>query len=108
MEITLGVLLIFVLITSAFLIALQIRKPAPPIDNQSLVLLQGQLNSLQGRLDEFGKTVSDTLQDSSKLTNTWLDNAAKVVGDLREKVGEIHEVGKAAAELLNIMRAPKL
>jgi len=40
--------------------------------------------------------------------NTRLDNAAKVVGDLREKVGQIHEVGKAAAELVNILRAPKL
>ena len=40
--------------------------------------------------------------------NSRLDNAAKVVGDLREKVGQIHEVGKAAAELVNIMRAPKL
>ena len=27
---------------------------------------------------------------------------------LREKVGQIHEVGKAAAELVNILRAPKL
>jgi DNA recombination protein RmuC len=40
--------------------------------------------------------------------NTRLDNATKVVGDLREKVGQIHEVGKAAAELVNILRAPKL
>ena len=30
------------------------------------------------------------------------------MGDLREKVDQIHEVGKAAAELVNILRAPKL
>src|SRR5437879_11215810 len=40
--------------------------------------------------------------------NTRLDKAAGVIGDLREKVGQIHEVGKAAQELVNIMRAPKL
>jgi DNA recombination protein RmuC len=38
------------------------------------------------------------------------DQAAlvQVVGDLREKVGQIYEVGKAAEDLVNIMRAPKL
>src|SRR4029453_17479045 len=80
----------------------------PQIDNQPLVLLQNELTSLQGRLDNFGKTVGETLQNSTNSMNTRLDNAAKVVGDLREKVGQIHEVGKAAAELVNILRAPKL
>src|SRR5208337_3565200 len=63
---------------------------------------------LQQRLDAFGQTVAENLQQSSTSMNTRLDNAAKVVGDLREKVGQIHEVGKAAAELVNILRAPKL
>jgi DNA recombination protein RmuC len=63
---------------------------------------------LQERLDKFGQTVAENLQSSTASMNTRLDNAAKVVGDLREKVGQIHEVGKAAAELVNILRAPKL
>jgi DNA recombination protein RmuC len=63
---------------------------------------------LQERLDKFGQTVAENLQQSSTAMNSRLDNAAKVVGDLREKVGQIHEVGKAAAELVNILRAPKL
>src|SRR6266496_3506958 len=108
MEIALVALGIFVIAALVAIIALQLRKPAPPPESQSLVLLQNQLNSLQGRLDKFGQTVSDTLQNSTASMNTRLDNAAKVVGDLREKVGQIHEVGKAAHELVNIMRAPKL
>src|SRR5437660_1449498 len=108
MEIALVVLGIFVIVALVAIIALQLRKPAPPAENQSLGLLQSQLNSLQERLDKFGQTVSDTLQNSTASMNTRLDNAAKVVGDLREKVGQIHEVGKAAAELVNILRAPKL
>src|SRR5438874_5641123 len=108
MEIALVALGIFVIVALVAIIALQLRKPAPPAENQSLGLLQNQLNSLQGRLDKFGQTVSDTLQNSTASMNTRLDNAAKVVGDLREKVGQIHEVGKSAAELVNILRAPKL
>jgi DNA recombination protein RmuC len=106
MEIALGAFAALVLIALVALIALQLRKPMPA--ENPLGLLQNQLNSLQERLDNFGRTVSDTLQNSTDSMNTRLDNAAKVVGDLREKVGEIHEVGKAAAELVNILRAPKL
>ena len=83
------------------------RNKAPPPD-QSFLLIQQQMNGLQERLDKFGQTVAENLQQSSAAMNTRLDNAAKVVGDLREKVGQIHEVGKAAAELVNILRAPKL
>jgi len=70
MEIALGILVILVLVALAVLIALQIRKPAPAADNQSLGLLQNQLNSLQERLDKFGQTVSDTLQNSTASMNT--------------------------------------
>jgi len=82
------------------------QKPETP--DQAALLLQQQLHAMQERLDKFGQTVAENLQQSTASMNIRLDNAAKVVGDLREKVGQIHEVGKAAAELVNIMRAPKL
>src|SRR5438876_9520585 len=75
---------------------------------QSALMLQQQLNSLQERLDAFGQSVTQNLQQSTASMNTRLDKAAEVIGNLREKVGQIHEVGKAAQELVNIMRAPKL
>jgi len=76
--------------------------------DQGTLMLQQQLNALQQRLDAFGQTVSQNLQQSTASMNTRLDKAAEVVGDLREKVGQIHEVGRAAQELVHIMRAPKL
>src|SRR5882762_4238704 len=82
------------------------RKTQQP--DQSALMLQQQLNSLQQRLDVFGQSVTENLQQSTASMNTRLDKAAGVIGDLREKVGQIHEVGKAAQELVNIMRAPKL
>lgn len=89
-----------------FVLMRERNKPQQP--DQSSLMLQQQLNSLQERLDAFGQTVSVNLQQSTASMNTRLDKAAEVVGDLREKVGQIHEVGKAAQELVNIMRAPKL
>jgi len=80
----------------------------PQQADQSLLMLQQQVSAFQERLDKFGQTVAENLQQSAAQMNSRLDNAAKVVGDLREKVGQIHEVGKAAADLVNILRAPKL
>jgi len=103
------VLSLFTLVAVVVLLVVILRernKPQQP--DQSMVMLQQQFNAMQERLDKFGQTVADNLQQSTASMNTRLDNAAKVVGDLREKVGQIHEVGKAAAELVNIMRAPKL
>jgi DNA recombination protein RmuC len=89
-----------------FVILRKGNKPSQP--DQSVLMLQQQLSSLQQRLDAFGQSVTDNLQHSTASMNTRLDKAAGVIGDLREKVGQIHEVGKAAQELVNIMRAPKL
>ncbi len=107
MDIAIIILLALVLIV---VLVLVFRKPAPPPlpDNQPLVMLQNQLNALQERLDKLNQTVTENLQQSTSSMNTRLDNAARVVSDLREKVGQIHEVGKAAADLVGIMKSPKL
>jgi len=97
------------LVVLALLVILLLRtRPKPAPADQSLLMLQQQLVEMQNRMDRLSDTVAGSLRDSTEQMNTRLDNAAKVVGDLREKVGQIHEVGKAAAELVNIMRAPKL
>ena len=107
-----GLAIVFSLLTLAAVIVLMVvflrERNKSPQPDQSFLLIQQQMNGLQERLDKFGQTVAENLQQSSAAMNTRLDNAAKVVGDLREKVGQIHEVGKAAAELVNILRAPKL
>jgi DNA recombination protein RmuC len=100
-----GVTLVGVL--ALLIVVIRERTKAQQPD-QSALMLQQQLTSLQQRLDAFGQTVTQNLQQSTSSMNTRLDKAAEVVGDLREKVGQIHEVGKAAQELVNIMRAPKL
>jgi DNA recombination protein RmuC len=99
--------LLLLLLLGLFFVFVRTRpKPQPP--DQSLLLLQQQLNALQQRLDAFGETVAKNLQDSTAQMNTRLDSAARIFAEVKEKVGIVHEVGKAAQELVNIMRAPKL
>jgi DNA recombination protein RmuC len=94
-------------VVAVLFVVLRERNKIQPVD-QSTLMLQQQLNALQQRLDAFSQTVTQNLRQSADSMNTRLEKAAEVVGDLREKVGQIHEVGKAAQELVNIMHAPKL
>ncbi len=77
--------------------------------NAALVQSLQQTNQgISQRFDSLNASLTKNLQQSAQTMNERLDKAAQVVGDLREKVGQIHEVGKAASELVNILRAPKL
>jgi DNA recombination protein RmuC len=95
-------------ILALLVIVLRGRGKQQQQPDQGSLMLQQQMNALQERLDAFGQTVSRNLQQTTDSMNSRLDKTAEVVGDLREKVGQIHEVGKAAQELVCIMRAPKL
>ena len=109
MELAVIIIGLLTLVAVAALIVVILReRNKPPQPDQSLLMLQQQMSAFQERLDKFGQTVAENLQQSAAQMNSRLDNAAKVVGDLLEKVGQIHEVGKAAADLVNILRAPKL
>jgi DNA recombination protein RmuC len=93
----------------AVVLAVVLRdRNRPKESDPAVTMLQQQLGTFHQRLDQLSQTVTTNLQQSTASMNQRLDNAAKVVGDLREKVGQIHEVGKAAADLVNILRAPKL
>lgn len=74
-----------------------------------------QLNALTQQVNERLKENTDVQQSSSKAVGERLDNAARVVGALRENLGRletasqhIHDVGKNIASLQEILRAPKL
>src|SRR5947207_15784728 len=61
--------------------------------DQSALMLQQQLKSLQERLDTFGQSVTQNLQQSTASMNTRLDKAAGMISALQEKVGQLHESG---------------
>ncbi len=73
----------------------------------ALMLLQNQLNAVQQRLDSFAQVVQQSLQTSSSEVGQRLEQTGRVVADLREKVGQIEEVGRAAVEMVQLLRAPK-
>jgi len=66
-------------------------------------------------LQKVNTDLTQTLQNVDKNVNSRLDTAAKVIGDVQRKLGEVHETTKQVQEtakdissLQDILRAPKL
>ena len=99
------VALVLILAVLGFLVFLQ-NKPKPQ-DNSNL-LLQQQINALQEQLRL-------SLEGSSGQIAQRLDNAARIVGDLSNKMVRVEEatkqvleVGKDMSSLQQLLKAPKL
>lgn len=71
------------------------------------VLIQW-LRSMQTSIEHQTSDVSRQLQFNSKQLNERLDTAARVIGDLKQNLGEMSEVGKGIKSLQEFLQSPKL
>ncbi len=92
-------------------LVLELRRAKPPAD---LLLLQQQMQGFQDRLDRFNENVSAKLQQGNQQLSERLDNAAKVVGEVQNRLGklaqtneQILDISKNIATLEDMLRAPK-
>ncbi len=78
-------------------------------------LINQQLGQVLGHVSDRPKDHSDILQKTQQSVGERLDNAARVVGNVQKSLGgleeanrKIYDVGKDIASLQEILRAPKL
>jgi DNA anti-recombination protein RmuC len=83
--------------------------------NRNISLLTEQFRAINEQVSHQLQLVNQQLQNSSGQIGQRLDTARQVIGEVREKLGElsktseqIHEVGKNIATLQEILRPPKL
>lgn len=76
---------------------------------------QQQVATLTQQLNERMKETSTTLHSTQESVGQRLDNAARVVGDLQKKLGNleesskrIYDLGQGLQELKDILKSPKL
>ena len=101
------------------LIILFVRKEQPKNDDQQMLMLNQRMDSLirdlTGGMQTVRKEMQDTLLQTNKGLSERLDNAARVVGGVENKLGKLEEVtkkifdvGKDISSLQEILRAPKI
>lgn len=77
-----------------------------------LKTMQSSIENTNKALNEAmrGQTsdVSKLLQANTKQLNDRLDTAARVIGDLKQNLGEMSEVGKGIRSLQEFLQSPKL
>jgi len=111
LETTLLIIGVLLLAGLAWLIVSS-RKPQGA--DPALQLLQQQMQGFQERLDRFNESVTAKLQQGNQQLSERLDNAAKVVGEVQNRLGklsqtneQILDISKNIASLEDMMRAPK-
>lgn len=126
-----GLIIGAAIIAAAALVAFLLRRPpAPGADDSSLAFLQNQLNAnaqqtaqqldaLRATLHETMQTlstqVSGTLTQTNRTIGDRLDNTTKVMGDVRQQLGQLKEssqrmieMGQDISKLQDILQPPKL
>jgi len=93
----------------------QLRGHLTQVLDNSVQSIQGQLGQLLGHVNDRLKENADVLNSTQQSLGERLDNAARVVGQVQRSLGgleeanrKIYEVGKDIASLQEILRAPKL
>ncbi|HLB94990.1 MAG TPA: DNA recombination protein RmuC [Nitrospiria bacterium] len=115
MEFTILLMVLVLLIAvGAGLVLIVFRLGSKPQDTTFLVMQQ-QLDAFREQMNQQLAAVTQQLQTTTGLIGSRLDNAAKVVGEVRQNLGElskatqqVFDVGKDIASLQEILRAPKL
>ena len=79
---------------------------------QWLKTTQGDLSQLQQSLTQTlnssNQNVTNTLQQSYQQLHQRLDNAAKVIGELKKETGKFSEIGRSMQDLQDFLNSPKL
>src|SRR3989344_8525614 len=113
-------ILILVIIAGFIVIGYLVRKELSKLTEKKedstltewLKSMQSSIESTNKALNEAmrGQTsdVSKLLQSNTKQLNERLDTAARVIGDLKQNLGEMSEVGKGIRSLQEFLQSPKL
>ncbi|MBI1911021.1 MAG: DNA recombination protein RmuC [Deltaproteobacteria bacterium] len=131
MEIAIVVLLGFLVLGVLWLIIIMSRRAEGRSDSQAqldslraelqnsltsnLRLVNSQLANVTSQVTEQLSSVNMQLQSSTGQINQRMDNAARMVGEVRQSLGaltkateQIYEIGKDISGLQEILKAPKL
>ena len=114
------IILIFVILAGFAVLAWLAKRELSKLnDKKDDSTLTEWLKSMQSSIENTNKALNDAmrgqtsdvsklLQTNAKQLNDRLDTAARVIGDLKQNLGEMSEVGKGIRSLQEFLQSPKL
>lgn len=114
------IVLLLAIICGFCLLAWIVRRELAKIsEKKEDTTLTEWLRSMQSTIESTNKALNDAmrgqtsdvsklLQTNTKQLNERLDTAARVIGDLKQNLGEMSEVGKGIRSLQEFLQSPKL
>lgn len=114
------VILILVIIAGFVVIGVLVKRELGKLtQSKDDTTLTEWLKSMQVSIENTNKALNDAmrgqtsdvsklLSTNSKQLNDRLDTAARVIGDLKQNLGEMSEVGKGIRSLQEFLQSPKL
>jgi len=100
------IIVLAVLVVIAVLInkkLVEIKDAQKPSDELLEIIRMLQTGSKEDR-----KILMDSLQRNTESLNERLDNAAKVISDVKRNIGEMSEIGRGIKDLQEFLQSPKL
>jgi len=100
------IIVLAVLVVIAILInkkLVEIKEAQKPSDELLEIIKMLQTGSKEDR-----KILMDSLQRNTESLNERLDNAAKVISDVKRNIGEMSEIGRGMKDLQEFLQSPKL
>src|SRR5688500_17974297 len=102
-------LIIFSIFLGFFSLYLLLKRQLEKLHNKPTdPLLTSCLQSVQGNLSSNNQHLTSTLQRSYQELNNRLDQATRVISDLKKEAGEFSQIGRSMRDLQDYLKSPKL
>jgi len=113
-------LLVLIIVAGFVFLGILVRKELEKLTaKKDDTTLTEWLKTMQSSIENTNKALNDAmrgqttdvaklLQSNTKQLNDRLDTAARVIGDLKQNLGEMSEVGKGIKSLQEFLQSPKL
>jgi DNA recombination protein RmuC len=83
------------------------RRASQPQDNDSLKVMMEWMKDIKEGSERTREGVERNIQETNKTINERLDNAAKVIGELRQQMGSVTQIGPDIRRLSEVLASPK-
>jgi DNA recombination protein RmuC len=89
------------------LLSVKNRLDSPAKDTESLQVMMAWMRDIKEGTERTREGMERNIQETNKATNERLDNAARVIGELRQQLGSVSQIGPDIRRLSEVLASPK-